>query len=319
MKILANDKISQKGIILLEKAGFEVFCIHVAPEQLENYINKNKIEVLLVRSSTKVRKELIDNCPSLRIIGRGGSGMDNIDVDYARKKGLTVINTPGASSISVAELVFAHLFGATRFLHDSNRNMPLEGDTHFNKLKRNYSVGRELRGKTLGIIGFGKIGKEVAKIGFGCGMRVIASSPEEDETAPVVVSFHNGQHISLDVDIMSKEALLEQSDFISLHVPAQPGYLIDKDEILKMKDGVGIVNTARGGVIKESALLEGLESGKIAFAALDVFENEPKPAIAILMNQKISLTPHIGGATTEAQDRIGVALAEQLISSLKKA
>lgn len=318
MKILANDRISKKGIAILEKAGFEVHCIHVAPQQLQNYINQNKIEVLLVRSATKVRKELIDNCPSLRIIGRGGSGMDNIDVEYAKKKGLTVINTPGASSISVAELVFAHLFGAIRFLHDSNRNMPLEGDLHFNKLKKNYSGGRELRGKTLGIIGFGKIGKEVAKIAFGCGMRVIATSPEDDNAA-VTLSFHNGQYISLEVEVMDKEQVITQSDYLSLHVPAQTQYLIDKREIALMKDGVGIVNTARGGVINESALLEGIASGKVAFAALDVYENEPTPAITILMNPKISLTPHIGGATLEAQDRIGITLANQVLASLKKA
>jgi len=318
MKILANDRISKKGIDILEKAGFDVHCVHVAPQQLENYINQNQIEVLLVRSATKVRKALIDNCPSLRIIGRGGIGMDNIDVAYARKKGLSVINTPGASSISVAELVFAHLFGATRFLHEANRNMPLEGDLHFNTLKKNYSGGRELRGKTLGIIGFGKIGKEVAKIAFGCGMHVIATPPEDDN-ASVTLSFHNGQHITLDVDIKDKEQVIAQSDYLSLHVPAQSRYLIDSKEIAMMKDGVGIVNTARGGVINESALLEGIESGKVAFAALDVFEKEPTPAISVLMNPKISLSPHIGGATLEAQDRIGIALANQVLASLKKA
>ena len=164
MKVLANDGISQSGIDKLKEAGFEVITTKVAQEQLANFINENHVEVLLVRSATTVRENLIDACPGLRLIGRGGVGMDNIDVDYARSKGIEVINTPTSSSASVAELVFAHLFGGVRFLYDSNRMMPLEGDSRFKELKKNYARGMELRGKTLGIIGFGKIGKEVAKI-----------------------------------------------------------------------------------------------------------------------------------------------------------
>ena len=175
MKVLANDGVSQSGIDALTNAGIEVITTKVAQEQLVNYINQNNISVLLVRSATTARKELIDACPSLKIIGRGGVGMDNIDVTYAQEKGLSVINTPAASSSSVAELVFAHLFGGVRYLFDSNRNMPLDGDTRFKELKKNYAKGSELRGKTIGIIGFGRIGREVAKIALGCGMKVIAS------------------------------------------------------------------------------------------------------------------------------------------------
>lgn len=175
MKVLANDGVSKSGIKSLEKAGFEVITTTVAQEQLIEYINDHQIDVILVRSATKVRQDIIDSCPSLKIIGRGGVGMDNIDVDYARSKNIKVINTPAASSASVAELVFAHLFGGVRFLYDSNRNMPLDGDSKFKELKKNYGGGRELRGKTLGIVGLGRIGQEVAKIGIGCGMKVIAS------------------------------------------------------------------------------------------------------------------------------------------------
>ncbi|OAD92545.1 3-phosphoglycerate dehydrogenase [Aequorivita soesokkakensis] len=318
MKVLANDGISKSGITALEKAGFEVLTVQVAQEQLQNYINEHKIEVLLVRSATKVRKDIIDNCPTLKIIGRGGVGMDNIDVDYARENGIEVINTPAASSASVAELVFAHLFGGVRFLHDSNRNMPLDGDTKFNGLKKSYGAGRELRGKTLGIVGFGRIGREVAKIALGCGMKVIASDHSIGE-ADITLEFYDGQKITLKIKTEPVEELIKHSDFISLHVPAQNGYLIGKEEISKMKNGVGLVNAARGGVLDENALLEGLESGKISFAGLDVFEEEPTPSIKVLMNDKISLTPHIGAATDEAQDRIGTELAEQIINIMANA
>mgnify|MGYP003147840683 CR=1 FL=1 len=311
MKVLANDGISKKGVTALEEAGFEVITVKVAQEQLVNYINEHNIDVLLVRSATTARKELIDACPSLKIIGRGGVGMDNIDVAYAREKGLKVINTPAASSASVAELVFAHLFSGVRFLYDANRNMPLEGDSRFKELKKNYAGGSELRGKTLGIIGFGRIGREVAKIALGCGMKVIASDSHVGE-ADITLNFYDGQKITLKIKTEPVSELIKHSDFITLHVPAQKNYIIGKDEIQKMKDGAAIINAARGGVIDEVALVEALDSGKLSFAGLDTFEQEPAPAIKVLMNGRISLTPHIGAATHEAQDRIGEELAEQI-------
>jgi D-3-phosphoglycerate dehydrogenase len=316
MKVLANDGISKSGIEAMEKGGFEVLTTTVAQEQLVNYINENKIAVLLVRSATKVRQDIIDNCESLKIIGRGGVGMDNIDVEYARNKGIHVINTPAASSQSVAELVFAHLFGGARFLHDSNRNMPLDGDTQFKSLKKNYAKGTELRGKTLGIIGFGRIGREVAKIALGIGMKVIASDKFVGK-ADIKVEFYNGQFINVEIETEPMKDIIKHSDFITLHVPAQDDYVIGKKHFEIMKDGVGIINAARGGVIDEVALIEALESGKVAFAGLDTFEEEPKPAIKVLMDSRISLTPHIGAATNEAQDRIGTELASQIISLLK--
>lgn len=317
MKILANDGISKSGIIALEDGGFEVITTKVAQEQVANYINANNISVLLVRSATKVRKDIIDACPGLKIIGRGGVGMDNIDVDYAREKGIHVINTPASSSDSVAELVFAHLFSGVRFLYDSNRNMPLEGDTHFEGLKKAYGNGIELRGKTLGIIGFGRIGRSVARIALGLGMRVIASDKFVGQ-AEIRVDFYNGQFINVDIVTEPMEDIFKHADFITLHVPSQDaGYVIGKAEFDAMKDGVGIVNASRGGIVDEVALVDALDSGKVAFAGLDVFEEEPTPAIQVLMNPKVSLTPHIGAATLEAQDRIGTELAEQIISLLK--
>lgn len=316
MRVLANDGISKSGIKALEKGGFEVFTTKVAQEQLINYINTHHIDVLLVRSATKVRQDIIDNCPSLKVIGRGGVGMDNIDVEYARSKDIHVINTPAASSESVAELVFAHLFTGVRFLHDANRNMPLEGDTNFEGLKKAYANGIELRGKTIGIIGFGRIGQAVAKMALGLGMKVIAVD-KYVSNAEIRVDFYNGQFINVEIVTEPLEDLFRHSDFITLHVPAQEGYVIGAAELALMKDNVGIVNCARGGVIDEVALVEALENEKVLFAGLDVFENEPTPEIQILMHPRISLTPHIGAATLEAQDRIGTELAGQIISLLR--
>ncbi len=315
MKVLANDGISNSGIQALEAAGFTVETTNVAQEQLTAYINDNDITVLLVRSATTARKELIDACPNLKVIGRGGVGMDNIDVAYAKEKGVHVINTPAASSASVAELVFAHLYGGVRFLYDSNRNMPLEGESNFKGLKKAYAKGVELRGKTLGIIGFGRIGQEVAKIGLGVGMRVIASD-KFIEKAEVPVALFNGQSLAVNIETIEMDQLLQEADFISLHVPAQKEYVIDSAEFDTMKKGAVLINAARGGVVNEVALVEALDSEKLSFAALDTFENEPKPEIKLLMHPKISLTPHIGAATNEAQDRIGQELADQIIAIL---
>jgi D-3-phosphoglycerate dehydrogenase len=315
MKVLVNDGMSDSGIEALEKGGFEVITTKVAQEQIANFVNSNNVSVVLVRSATKVRQDIIDACPGLKIIGRGGVGMDNIDVDYARAKGIHVINTPASSSESVAELVFAHLFTGVRFMQDSNRNMPLEGDTNFDGLKKAYANGIELRGKTLGIIGFGRIGQAVAKMALGLGMKVIAADKFMDK-ADVKVDFYNGQFIHVEFETEPLEDIFKHSDFITLHVPAQEGYVIGADEFAQMKDNVGIVNCSRGGVIDEVALIEALDNEKVLFAGLDVFENEPTPEIKILMHPKISLTPHIGAATLEAQDRIGTELAEQIISIL---
>ncbi|MFS4447765.1 D-2-hydroxyacid dehydrogenase [Maribacter sp. 2307UL18-2] len=316
MKILANDGISQSGITALQEAGFQVLTTTVAQEQLVNFINENNIVGLLVRSATKVRTDIIDNCPTLKLIGRGGVGMDNIDVAYAKEKGLHVINTPAASSASVAELVFAHLFGGVRFLYDANRNMPLDGDTKFKELKKSYAKGIELRGKTLGVIGFGRIGQATAKIALGVGMKVIYSDPYID-SATVEVPFFDGQSVSFEFKSTDKQALLGEADFVTVHVPAQKEYVVGKSEIALMKEGAAIVNAARGGVIDEVALVDALENKKLSFAGLDVFESEPNPEVKILMNPNISLTPHIGAATGEAQDRIGMELATQIMALLK--
>ncbi len=317
-KILANDGIDNSGKILLEKAGHTVITDKVAQTDLINYVNTDHIEVVLVRSATTVRKDMFDACEGLKMVGRGGVGMDNIDVEYGRSKGVDVFNTPGASSQSVAELAMAHLFSLARFLNDSNKNMHAIGNTEFDKLKKKYSKGFELRGKTLGIIGFGRIGQSLASYALGCGMNVIASDVFIPE-ATVEISV-GGQKVNVKIKTTSMEELYKNSDFISIHVPKQSGgkAVIGAAELAIMKKGVVLLNTARGGVIDEKELLSALNSGQVAAAGLDVFENEPTPMAELLVHPNISLTPHIGASTNEAQDRIGIEIAERVINHYKK-
>lgn len=318
MIVLANDGISKAGEQLLTEAGIEITEAKVSQEHLINFINENKVDVLLVRSATKARTDLIDSCPGLKIIGRGGIGMDNIDVEYAIEKGIYVINTPKASSRSVAEMVFAHFFSLARFLHESNRLMPLEGETHFKALKKSFSSAVELEGKTLGVIGFGGIGQEVVKIGISLGMQVKVLT-RKPKTEKITFDFFDGQQLHFDISSETNmDEFLSNVDFLTVNTPKTNGYLLDTPQFEKMKDGVFIVNTARGGVINEVTLLDAIENGKVAGAALDVFENEPSPELALLMNPNLSLSPHLGGNTQDAQIKIGKELAQQIIEIKKK-
>jgi D-3-phosphoglycerate dehydrogenase len=210
--------------------------------------------------------------------------------------------------------VFAHLFNSVRFLYESNRNMPLIGNSKFEDLKKSYSKGIELRDKTIGIIGFGRIGQYTAKIALGCGMKVLAYDPFVKE-AELKLDIYGTQGVDVKISTVPLDQLISSADVITMHVPG--GKMITEKEISQMKNGVILINASRGGVIDEADLLAGLHSGKIAHACLDVFENEPTPNEAILKHTKISLTPHIGAATNEAQERIGVELAEKLIDALK--
>lgn len=315
INILANDGLHPAGVDMLEKAGYNVILNKVTQSQLIEYINDNDVSVVLVRSATKVRQDIIDACPGLKLIGRGGVGMDNIDVEYARSKGIHVVNTPAASSDSVAELAMAHMYGMVRFLHDSNRNMPLDGDSKFADLKKQYAKGQELKGKTLGLIGTGRIAMAMAERAVGVGMKVIAHSPS-GQSKTITLSFFDGQSIEVNIENVPMDELLKTSDFVSLHVPKQPRAILDAKSIDKMKDGAAIINTSRGGIVDEEALLAAIDSGKIRYAALDVFENEPNPAIKVLMRAELSLSPHIGASTVEAQARIGEELAEAIIEKV---
>lgn len=314
MKILANDGIDKSGKETLEKAGFFVDANKIEQADLPSRIQE--FDVLLVRSATKVTKEVMDAGNNLKLIGRAGVGVDNIDMQYAKEKGIAVVNTPAASSTSVAELVFAHLFSLARFLQITNRIMPNEGNSKFKDLKNDCSKGVELKGKTLGIIGFGRIGQETARMAIGLGMNVIAHDPFAKQ-ADILVSFHpalQASSVKITITTVSKEQVLKESDFISLHVPGGQDYVIGEAELAMMKNKAGLINCARGGVIDEKALNAALLSGKIAFAGLDVFETEPPVYTDILQHNNVSLSPHIGASTQEAQQRIGEELAERILN-----
>jgi D-3-phosphoglycerate dehydrogenase len=318
MKVLANDGISPSGKTKLEEAGFTVITDKVAQEDLADFINKNDVKALCVRSATTVRKDLIDACPGLKFIGRGGVGMDNIDVEYAREKGRTVANTPASSSQSVAELVMGQLFSLARSTYDASKEMPAKGTSEFKALKKKYAKGFELRGKTLGIVGFGRIGKALAGYALGAGMKVICTDVYDVDTN---VSFRVEGHgdVNVKVEKVDMETLLKSSQAISVHIPKQANgqAVFGHTELSMITRGAVLVNAARGGVIDEDALLKVLQDGHLSAAALDVFENEPTPKEELLKSDKIAATPHIGAATVEAQDRIGEELADLIIADLK--
>lgn len=316
IRILANDGIDDTGKAMLEAAGFEVVTTHYKADELEAQLKT--FDVITVRSATQVRQPLIDACPNLKVIGRGGVGMDNIDVAYARDKGLSVYNTPAASSRSVAELVTAHAFTLMRQLHIANRAMPVTGNTEFAKLKKVCSEGNELLGKTIGIIGFGRIGQEVARIALGLGMNVVASDPFVKEATIHIQIQGSSQSIDVTIPTTDIKSLLSQSDIITIHIPKADKPVIGRDELNTLKKGVILINTARGGVFDEDALIEGLNSGQIGGAGIDVFVGEPTPRADILTHPKISLTPHVGGSTAEAQENVGRELAGLIIHHFKK-
>ncbi len=321
IRILANDGIDSAGKKIFEAAGFSITTEKVEQEKLGEALKQ--FDAVLVRSATQVRQGQIDAAPNLRLIGRAGVGMDNIDVKYAREKGLAVLNTPAASSQSVAELVFAHLLTGVRFLHDANRCLPGSATKEtFDILKKKYSAGTELKGKTLGIIGAGQIAKAVASMAVGLGMNVIFHRLNNEDVV-VDLNFHPGigkQKIQVTFKCVAFTKLLVESDFITLHVPYPKGTppVISRKEFDLMKTGVGIINTARGGVVAEADLTEALNNGKVAFAGLDVFENEPLINEALRNHPKVTLSPHIGGSTKEAQERIGIELAEKVVEYFNK-
>lgn len=314
MKVLANDGIAEAAKNRLESEGITVHTDHIEQSDLIDAINREGYEGLLVRSATTVREDLIDACPGLRFIGRGGVGVDNIDVEYARSKGRVVFNTPAASSQSVAELVMAHLFGMARFLPSAYRVMPDRGATEFKKFKKAFGGGIELRGKTLGVVGFGRIGRSIAQYALGCGMHVVANDlTGKDHIVEVMIG---DVKVPVVVPSVSMDELLRISDAITLHVPSQAdgSAVIGAAELAKMKPSAMLVNTARGGTVDEAAVCAALENGKLRSAALDVFTGEPNPDPKVIGAVGLALTPHIGAATVEAQGRIGLELVEQILA-----
>lgn len=312
VRVLINDGIDPAGEQMLRDAGYDVVNKTIPQDQLAKELPA--FDAICVRSATKVRKDLIDACPNLKAICRGGVGLDNIDVDHAISRGIAVINTPAASSRSVAELAFAHLLSLARFLHTSNRQMPVVGDTEFNSLKKSFSQGFELYGKTLGVIGFGRIGQETAKVGLSLGMKVLAVDPYISEATLTI----GGPQVNASITIktVDMDHMLAHADVITLHVPFTGAPVLSTDEFNKMKNGTVLINASRGGTVDEDAMMEALNSGKLLAAGLDVFTTEPKPRKDILSHPNVSLSPHTGASTDEAQTKIGAELAEQLIKVL---
>ncbi|HMA61006.1 MAG TPA: D-2-hydroxyacid dehydrogenase [bacterium] len=295
MKILVNDNISDKGIKILEDQGYELTQHHYEKEELMDVLPE--YDAIIIRSATKVREDLIDKS-NLKVIARAGTGIDNIDHEYARSKGIDVLNTPGANSASVSELVFAHMFALARYIPQANITMR-KGEWN----KKQYR-GIELAGKTLGIMGFGKIGEITAKIALGFGMKVIAYDIADIDT-------------DLDVEFKTKEEVLKVSDFLTLHVPSMDEPFITAEDMKNMKNSAYLVNCARGGVVDEDDLLTALDNGDIAGAGIDVYVDEPTDNDELVGHEKVSVTPHIGAATYEAQDRVGIQIAEKLIDALE--
>ena len=311
MNILVTDGLSQTAVSQLTEAGFNVLSVKVAQSQLKEYINAKNIEGIISRT-TFIENEVITGAPQLKFIAVIGDEQVVSSVAEAEKNGIQFITAPVAATRSVAELVFAHILGGSRFLHHSNRNMPLEGDMNFKDLRNFYSGGIELQGKTIGIIGFGKIGQEIAKIALGFGMKVIATDPNV-VGAKLQLKIQD-QNVEIGLKTVNLEQVLENSDIISLSVSEQKKPIIGVKEIALMKPNAGIVNISNGNAIDEEALIEALEDAKLKFAGLDTYDNEPTPAIKLLMNERISLTPHIGGLTGAATDNAGDVIAKEIIA-----
>lgn len=294
MKVLICDKTESEAIDRMRAAGITVDVQDtISAEEL--LLVAQEYEGLVVRSRTKVRKNVIDAAKKLKVIVRGGVGLDNIDVEYAESKGITVLNTPDASSASVAELAIGYIFALARHIVQATESMQA------NKWDKKAFEGREIKGKTLGILGIGRIGKEVARIAKDLGMNVIAYDP-----------YVNGTQKA---DIVPLDELLRRSDFITLHLPLtnETHHLIGDTQFNQMKDGVCVINCARGGVIDESALYDAITRGKVAGAALDVFEQEPLQDFKLFTLDQVVGSPHVGASTEEAQMRVGAEVADKLI------
>ncbi len=315
MRILANDGIDAAGKKLLESAGFTISTDKIPQSELASKIAD--YDIIIVRSATKVTAEVMD-AGNLKLIARAGVGLDNIDLKHAGIKNIPVVNTPNASSRSVAELVFAHVFNLLRYVQISNRVMPAEGDTRFNELKKLASAGSEVAGKKLGIIGFGRIGQEVARMAVGLGMEVLIYDYKQREF-DLTITFHRNYQIknfSLKLAGVTMGELLGNCDIVTIHTPGSTE-VVSEAEINQMKEGAILINCARGGVVNEKAMTAALQSGKLFAAGVDVFEQEPPVYKEFLNFNNVSLSPHIGASTAEAQERVGVELAERILAFFK--
>ena len=315
MKILANDGLSNEATAILNEKNIEVITTKVAQEQLIPFINSNNIDALIVRNATRIRLNLLLECPTLQVICKGGNKLEKEIELQISASGKELIYAQESTSIAIAEMVFAHLFSGARMLYDANRLMPLEGDSNFESLQKGLASGQELRGRTLGIIGFNSSGKEVAKYATALGMRVLVSDSTE-ENPEVTVDFYNGQTVSITLEDVERSELLANADYISLHIDEQEDYVISKTDFDLMKVGVGIVNCAFGRALNEVDLIAALEEEKVLFAGIDRFEEEPNPAIQVLMHPQISLSPNIARSSIDVQDRADLEFVNRLLSKI---
>lgn len=306
--ILVNDSFHSGGLKLLEIEGFSLFKGNYEGEELVRFINENNISILLVRSATKVNRKVIEACKTLKYIGRGGVGMDNVDEAACKEKGIMAFNTPGGSTTAVAEMVFAHLLSLYRFISPSN-HLIKEDISKVKSLKKEFSHGQELKGKTIGIWGTGRIGTEVARLALSFGMNVLAYHKSNSEMS---VEFEiRGKKMEVIIPISSLDEFLQDSDIISLHIPHHDSAVITANVISKMKDGVVFINTSRSSNVDEEALLKAIESGKISKAGLDVFSS--KLNSELLKHPNVSVTPHLGASTVEGQEKISMELARKIL------
>lgn len=301
MKVLISDNISEKCIDILKNAGLTV-DVHVGLKSEELKALIGEYHGLVIRSATKVTGEIIESARNLKVIGRAGSGLDNVDKIAATKKGIVVMNTPGGNTITTAEHTIAHIISLARLIPQATASMKA------GRWEKKKFMGVELFNKTLGVIGIGNIGSQVAKRMQAFGMNVIAYDPflSEDKAK------------TMGVEKVEISELFKRSDFITIHTPltAETKYLINKKSLKTMKDGVRIINCARGGIINETDLYGALVSGKVAGAALDVFEKEPPENNPLLSLENVICTPHLGASTKEAQENVAVAVAEQIVDYL---
>jgi D-3-phosphoglycerate dehydrogenase len=301
MKVLVSDNISPKGVEILKKAGLEVDVnVGLKPDQLKAIIGN--YHALVIRSATKVTADIIEAAANLKVIGRAGSGLDNVDKVAASKKGIVVMNTPGGNTITTAEHTIAMMFAVARKTPQANASLAA------GKCEKKKFMGIELFNKTLGIIGLGKIGSEVARRTQCMGMNVIAYDPFLSEEKAK----------SMGIEKLEISEIMKKADFITVHTPLTPETrnMINAQTIKTMKNGVFIVNCARGGIVNEKDLYDALESGKVAGAALDVFEKEPPENNPLVGHEKVVCTPHLGASTTEAQENVAIAVAEQIVDYL---
>ena len=313
MKILANEGLSTEATAILIEKNIDVITNKVAQEQLIPFINSNNIDVLIVRNATKIRLNLLLECPTLKVICKGGNKLEKEIELQISASGKELVYAEESTAVAIAEMVFAHLFSCARMLYDANRLMPLEGDSNFESLQKGFASGQELRGKTLGIIGFNASGKEVAKYATALGMRVLISDSTA-ENPEVTVDFYSGQTVSVTLEDVERNVLLANADYISLHIDEQEDYVISKADFDLMKDGVGIINCAFGRALNEVDLIAALEEEKVLFAGIDRFEEEPNPAIQVLMHPQISLSPNIARSSIEVQERADLEFAKVLLS-----